>query len=238
MKYGVCLALALVACSEKPDPKDASDPIEAPTDGPASRPKSSGPAIQSEIGALDEGKVDEVLSNVRRKVARCLSSANKGMDLEVVGGDIEVLIRVKTDGSTRWVVPVRSTLGDRKAEECIMNVLMVQDWPAPEGGDEGLVRTEYGIDPPGRAPTAWRASDLGSKGSEVKQKLRSCKSDAGATSLSITMYVDADGNVMRAGGAVGDDRGPEAIACGIDAVQGMTFPSPGSYPAKVTVSVR
>jgi hypothetical protein len=238
MRAPLLVLVFAVACGDGKGPKSPSDHVD--DDGATgARPSggNGGPSIESEIGALDEDAVKGVFKQARSKVTKCLRRANDGMDMEIVGGELEVQLRVKGDGTLRWVYPMRSTIGDRDAEQCVLDVLNSHTWPKPEGGDEGLARTDYGIDPPGRAPVDWSPSDLGAKQSKVKSELRSCMNDAGANSLSVTMYVDADGNVIKAGGSVGDENGIDAIDCGVDAVKSIKFPSPGSYPAKVTVSV-
>ena len=81
MKRVAILALSLLACSSGPDAKSPDD------DGPTAEPLPSrsssggGPKVESEIGALDEKKVNEVFRKVRSKVTRCLRKANDGMDL-------------------------------------------------------------------------------------------------------------------------------------------------------------
>jgi hypothetical protein len=227
-------AAILSACADGKEPQSPADAVEDEPHAP--RPRTNGgPKIESEIGALDEKAVAAAFREVRPKIKKCLRGANDGLDLPVVGGELEVQLRVKGDGSLRWVYPMRSTLGHRSAEKCVLDALMAQSWPKPEGGDEGLARTDYGIDPPGRAPVRWSAGDLGSAASEVESALNDCMSDAGAKSLSVTIYVDADGNAITAGGAVGDENGTEAIDCAVNAVKAIKFPSPGSYPAKVTI---
>ena len=53
--------------------------------------------------------------------------------------------------------------------------------------------------------------------------------------LAVTLYIDADGNVMAAGASVGDAAGLSAIDWAVKAAEGLSFPSPGSYPAKVMI---
>lgn len=233
---GVVLGLSSVAgCSGGQDPRSPSDEVDDVAPAPR---RDGGPAIDSEIGALDENKVRDTFREARPKITKCLRQANDGLDMPVVGGELEVQLRVKGDGTLRWAYATRSTLGHRSAEQCVLAVLAEHTWPKPEGGDEGLARTDYGIDPPGRAPVTWSAGDLGAQESKVKSELRACMGDSGTSSLSVTIYVDPDGKVITAGGAAGDENGIDAIDCAVSAVKGLTFPSPGSYPAKVTVEVR
>ncbi len=231
---GVLVGSLWLGCTSSQEAKSPPDQVDDEPEPVTARP-SGGPAIESEIGALDENAVKDTFGQARAKVVKCLRGANEGLDLPVVGGELEIEVRVKSDGSVRWVLPTRSTLGHRGAEQCVASVLTSLAWPRPEDGDEGIARTDYGIDPPGRAPVAWSPDDLGSHRAKVKAELAACKQAAGTSALSVTLYVDADGKVISAGGAAGDEHGGDAIDCGVAAVKGMTFPSPGSYPAKVTV---
>jgi hypothetical protein len=200
------------------------------------RPRGSGgPRIHAEVGALDEDKVNEAFSAARPAIDECFGRANRGMRYKVVGGDVEVMVRVKNDGSVRWAYPRRSTLGHSDTERCIMQVLERQSWPRPQGGEEGIASTNYGMDSPGRSAVDWSPGDLGEAGGELASKLRGCM--AGSHGLEITLYIDPDGDVLSAGAAVDDESALDAIECAIDAARAIRFPSPGSYPAKVTVRV-
>jgi hypothetical protein len=44
--------------------------------------------------------------------------------------------------------------------------------------------------------------------------------------------------VISAGIAPPDDRGERSVDCMVDVIKGLKFPSPGSWPAKVTFDVR
>jgi hypothetical protein len=229
----VAIVLGGSACGATPPPVDPSDGVEDPA---PRRVAPSGPAIEAEVGALDEKKVNDAFEAARSEINACLKSANDAMSYKVVGGDIEVEIRVKNDGSVRWSYPTRSTLGHRATERCILDALSKQAWPKPEGGDEGIARTSYGIDAPGRPAVEWSAGDVGEGGAELGGKLRGCARQAGGGGLSVTVYVDPDGKVLSAGAAASDENGIEALECAVDAALGTTFPSPGSYPAKVTLT--
>jgi hypothetical protein len=234
-------ALALGCSTTAPPPVDhPDDDGEGPAndDGADPRPRGDGgPQISAEVGALDEDAVKRTFAEVKPKVLACFKRANAGLPFAVVGGEVEVRLRVSGDGSLRYVHPTRSTLGHRETERCICDTLAQVTWPKPQGGDEGQAETFYTMDPPARrAPFEWSEADLGGEGAELKRKLGACMEKAQTTALSLTLYVDPDGKVISAGGACGDENGPSAIDCGISAARAMTFPSPGSYPAKVTVA--
>jgi hypothetical protein len=194
-----------------------------------------GPAIHAEVGALDEDKVNEAFQAARPAIDACFASANTGLRYQVVGGDVEVLVRVKNDGSIRWAYPRRSTLGHADTERCILSALEQQSWPRPEGGEEGIASTNYSIDPPGRPAVDWSSDDLGDAGPALEDKLRGCLSQGG--SLTVTVYVDPDGQAFSAGAAIEDEAALDALDCAISAARDVSYPSPGSYPAKVTLRV-
>jgi len=225
--------LLTAACAPTPPPQDASLATvrHRPSGG------DHGPKIAAEVGALDEHVVQEAFDAARASVGECFARANERLRWPMVGGDVEVVVRVRHDGSVRWIFPVRSTLGDREAERCILDALGAQHWPKPQGGDEGIARGPYGSDAPGREPVAWAPSDLGHAGDELRAKLHACGREKGGA-VSVTLYVDPNGKPVTAGAASDDEHGIEALDCAVEAAMGLRYPSPGSYPAKVTVAGR
>lgn len=234
---GWVAATMIVACggttTTADDPSDiTSDPEATPA---KERRRLAAPSIESEVGTLDREAVDAAFSAARGSVKTCIEQANQGLPFQVVGGDIEVEVRIKNDGSVRHAFPKDSDIGHRGAERCILEAVAAQPWPKPEGGEEGIARTRYGLDAPAPRPAQPGMSDLGQAGASLGSKLRRCRTQSGTPSLRVTFYVDADGKVMAAGASVGDESGLVAIDCAVEALEGLTFPSPGSYPAKVVV---
>ncbi len=228
------LATSLAACSNTPPP-DA--PVDDASPDQTQLPMSGGPQIQAEVGALDEEKVQEAFNAARQEIYGCFNAANDALKWPVVGGDIEVVVRVKTDSTVRWVYPQVSTIGDRDTERCILDALVKQTWPKPEGGEEGLARTQYGMDCPGREPVGWSGGDLGKSRAKLEAKVKACARQAGTPGLSLTLYVDPDGRPISAGASADDESGIEALDCAVEAATGLRYASPGSYPAKVTLQV-
>ena len=52
--------------------------------------------------------------------------------------------------------------------------------------------------------------------------------------MTATVYVDPDGGALTAGVASSDDSGEEAADCVVGVLKDAKYPSPGSWPAKVT----
>ena len=67
--------------------------------------------------------------------------------------------------------------------------------------------------------------------------LASCRSQAGASQIKATLYIDTDGKPLSVGVSSDDERGEEAAECVADALREITFPSPGSYASKVSVDI-
>lgn len=222
-----------------PSPSAGDDDATAmgPSGGPRAGRNPNAPSVQSEIGALDGAAVDEVTARVRGKARTCFEQANASLSFPVVHGDIELTVRIKSDGSVRWVFPSKDDLGHGGVTDCIAALLEAETWPKPEGGEQGIARATYGREPEGRAPVDWGESDLGGAGDPLRSALQACKRKHGAGRITVTLYVDADGKVMAAGAAVDEGEAAEAVGCAVDAARGRTFPSPGSFPAKVTLEV-
>jgi hypothetical protein len=232
---GVVAVLA-AGCASGPGASTPDDPVDEAMRPP--RPTPNEPSVEAEIGALDLAAVEAISDAIRGGVGRCFESANAKLDLPVVHGDIEVAVRVKSDGSLRHVFAASSDIGHAGVEACILALHEGQSWPKPSGGEEGLARTRFGRDPEGRAPVAWSADDLGDKGGQLARALSGCARQAGTSGITLTMYVDPDGAVMAAGAAVADEQGLGAVDCAVTAAKRERFPSPGSYPAKVTLWAR
>jgi hypothetical protein len=228
------LASVLIACSSTPPPDDPVD-----DDGPDQThiPMAGAPQISAEVGALDEEQVKAAFDAARDEIHDCFNASNDGLEWQIIGGDIEVVVRVKTDGTVRWVFPQSSSVGFRATERCILDTLVQQTWPKPEGGEEGFARTQYGMDCPGREPVGWAAADLGRSRGKLESGVKACIRKAGGTGLSLTLYVDPDGRPIGAGASVDDEKGIDALDCAVKVATSLSYPSPGSYPAKVTIQV-
>jgi len=242
MRWWILVFVALAACGGPTEPivpssggEDDDETVATGTPGPRSGGDPNAPSVQAEVGALDGAAVDEVTGRVRSKAEGCFEQANAKLPFPVIHGDLELTIRIRSDGTVRWVFPSKDELGHQGITDCIAALLQAESWPKPEGGEEGIARASYGRGPEGRAPVPWGASDLGGAGQSLATELRSCKQRHGAERISVTLYVDADGRVMSAGAAVDAGQAADAVTCAVRAARGKTFPSPGSFPAKVSL---
>ncbi len=193
------------------------------------------PSVEAEVGALDAAGCKHAFENARPSIDACFDRARQ--QLPFIEGQIEVFVRVAGDGSTAFAYPRNTTLGHRATERCVVAAVAGQRWPKPMGGGEGETTQTLSINTHERPPVAWTSADLGRNRRLLTNKLRRCQQRHGGTDLNVTMYVDPNGRVLAAGAASQDEAGRDALQCAADAPIGMRFNSPGSYPAKVTVSL-
>ncbi|MBI4953637.1 MAG: AgmX/PglI C-terminal domain-containing protein [Myxococcales bacterium] len=220
--------------------KKASDgpaPSATPAPAPSPPPRKSGLSVRSEIGALDPDAAKKAVEAAMPSIRECVARPRKKMPY--FGGDVETVLRIDASGKVAWAHFLRSELGDVEAEKCVLDALARQDWPKPEDADAGEARQslELRASEDERPPTAWSESDLGDAGGKLVTALEGCRQKSGTAGLRATFYVDPRGAVMSVGVATEDEKGLAAVDCAVQAVRAQTFPTPGSYPAKVSVGV-
>jgi hypothetical protein len=230
----VVLVLLLAGCGSAPPPP----PKEAPPTAPTARKESKVPDIKGEIGALDEKAVSKTFEKLLRRVEECQDRRRKENDkLDFLAGDVALEVRVKEDGSAREAFLVRSTIGDRVVEKCIVDAAKTASWPQPVGGREGIAKNEFTLPQKSeREAVPWDPSKIEKAVSKSKSQLRACTAGKKGPFV-VTAYVDSDGKVIAAGSPQPTD-GTDVVAdCLADATKGVKMPSPGGWPAKVTFNV-
>ncbi|MBM4376781.1 MAG: AgmX/PglI C-terminal domain-containing protein [Deltaproteobacteria bacterium] len=188
------------------------------------------PMTESDVGAMSEYDVAKVMKDARAGLGDCIARAAE-LRAYVEGG-LEVTLHVGKGGRVLNVLPTRSTLGDRDAERCILSHLAKQPWPAPVGGKVGTVRQEFDFAARGRAASTMPGGWLSAAGGRAKERLASC----GEGPLSVTAYVDTDGKLLSAGAATTEPAVLGQLDCAARALAEVTFPSPGSWHGKVTIT--
>jgi hypothetical protein len=84
-----------------------------------------------------------------------------------------------------------------------------------------------------RPPTAWDPDRVSETVSGMSSRIASCKRQAHGD-VTATVYVDPDGAATSVGIAATDDSIEDAADCLVSALKDGKYPSPGSWPAKVT----
>lgn len=228
---GTIVLSTVVGCGGggTPEAKSADDESA----GTSEESHGSKMAASAEIGALDEGKVTKTFQAAQGALQSCLAAGAKRNELE--GGDIAFLLKIDKDGQVVHARAEQSTIGDRETEKCMLDALKQRKWPEPQGGDVGLARNSFGFDMPNdvRAPTEWDSARVESTVAGLSSKLSECRA-GGHGQITATVYVDQDGKALSAGVASSDESGESAADCVADVLKGAKYPSPGSWPAKVT----
>jgi hypothetical protein len=232
----VVAALFLPACGGGGNEAAPQTENDANQGGDAAPKKKSGFGVQQEMGELDEKKTTATFEHVSSDLQRCFT---QGVGrLPYLSGEVRLVVRIAESGSAKWAYVKESTLGDRQTENCMLGVLKSASWPKPVGG-EGQAEKGLSFDPGGdeRPPVAWTPDRLGSALAKAKGELAGCRSSAGAGPMQATLYVGTDGKAQAIGVSSNDEKGEKAVSCVQSALERITFPSPGSWPAKVTIPI-
>jgi hypothetical protein len=223
-------ALVSLACSESaPPPKTADDKPET------EEPNRSHLTMSSEIGGLNEDKVNAAFESSLSGLEQCLHQG--ASRVEFLGGSVSFFVKIDTRGRVDGAYLEKSTLGDRDTEKCMLDTMRSKKWPKPVGGEHGLARKSFDFDPPNdvRAPADYDETHLNKGLDKIGGKLASCKGKKG--SYEATIYLATDGSVLSAGVTPPDEAGEDSVDCLVSTLKSASFPSPGSWPAKVTFTL-
>ncbi|HEX6767310.1 MAG TPA: AgmX/PglI C-terminal domain-containing protein [Polyangiaceae bacterium] len=226
-------ALTLVACGGSEPAAKSQDQVEVKG---ADEDRGPGVSATSEIGGMNEEAVESTFSSSLSGLERCLSRGAE--KVEFLGGSVSFFLKINTSGKIERAYVEHSTLGDRATEKCMLDSLRKKSWPKPVGGDHGLARKSFDFDPPNdvRPPTEWSDSDAQPGLSKIGGDVQKCKEGHGGR-FEATLYVGTGGEVLAAGVAPPDEAGEDAVDCLVEALEAAKFPSPGSWPAKVTLTL-
>lgn len=189
--------------------------------------------MTQEIGGLNQEAMNRAFFNMFPDVQRCVSESGTA-DSEVLGGKLTLSLRIKTDGSTRWVHLKESSLGDRQSEKCVLELALAKRWPRPLGG-EGLAESSYEILAP-REPMALEAKRIKRAIRQVTLETARCRHPHRGK-FSATAYLKPNGRVLAAGVAPPNEEAEEASDCVVEAIERLRFGPMGRRPAKVSFHV-
>lgn len=227
--FGLAGFLA-VGCGSAPVP-EAVEPTAPP---PREQESDRGVSIQGIRGTLSQDEIQRALEPRMMKFSRCVEK--RASTVEWVSGKLEFTFTVNVDGSVKTVFPSESTFGDRETERCMTEVAKGTRFPQPHGGEADFSWSlEVPLDSSIREPVAWTAENAGSViQSSGPAALSSCEGGAYA----ITAYVDENGKVVSAGAAAENETDAQKLDCVAQQIAGWSFPSPGSYAAKIGFDLR
>jgi hypothetical protein len=195
--------------------------------------RDDGAQITGLMGTIGTREVEGALSPRMERFQRCILDRLRAV--EFMAGDIRMGFRIHEDGSVAWAYVQESTLGDREAEQCILNQARSARFPRPHGG-EAEFSWGFGFDGDEdvRPPASWEHTALEAQLEDASDMARECQASG---TYRITAYIARGGRVVSAGGSVPNADGDAALDCLLSNVREWDMPDPGSYAAKVTFQV-
>lgn len=190
-------------------------------------------AVTGLRGTLSQSEIQNALEPRMLKFSRCVQRRSDAV--EWLSGKVDLTFHIALDGSVASVFPSASSMGDRETERCIVDVAKSVRFPAPHGGEADFSwPLEVPLDPDVREPVTWDPAQFNEVLlTNAETALASC-----IGSFAITAYIDPEGHVVAAGASTLEPNDAEKLDCISDAVKTWTFPSPGSYAAKVSFNLR
>jgi hypothetical protein len=184
-------------------------------------------------GSIDAHSVEVAVNASISSFAECFGSRYDAV--EVLSGDFTIGFRIARDGAVITARLLRSNVGDRETEHCLVRVARNVRFPRPNGGEADASHSlTMELPEDVRPPVTWpvdKSQKLVSTNGGAALKLH-CGAEA--AEVVVTAYVRRGGKVISVG-ASGDVEA-SALDCLADGVKGWRFSDPGSYPAKVSVT--
>lgn len=189
--------------------------------------------MSAEVGALPEDEAIYAFKQSFRDIQDCFMRGARRIDF--IGGQISIQVWVDSNGQVATVFAETSTLGDRQTERCMFDVLRGAQWPRPVGGPIAVAQNAFEFEMTGdvRAPVSWDEDRVSGVLGEMRSRIRECK-DHSSEKFMATVYVDTDGTALSVGIAAPDRHQEANSDCLIDLLSSASYPSPGSWPAKVS----
>ncbi len=195
--------------------------------------------IEGTLGTIPAHLVQAAFESRMERFNRCYA---EGLGrLPYLSGEVLFAARVARDGSPRWVHLRAADVGDRAVERCLTDVASRIRFPAPSEG-EAEVTYSFSLPPAddARPPERWSADRAGRIAAEHQAEIASCKTSGPDGSYALTLYVDAQGQVIAAGGT-GPTAGPPVegvVDCLSSAALGWRIRPASHYMSKVTLAIR
>ncbi len=230
----LCAAVLVVGCGGA---ESASGPAASTssTSGEERPPeREDGAQITGLMGTIRRDQVENALTPRMPRFLRCFEQRMGAV--EFLSGEIRMAFRIHVDGSVAWVYPAASDIGDRQAEQCILEHARSTRFPRPNGG-EAEFTWGFGFDAPEdvRPPLDWAEDALGDRQDDVRGLARDCNVRG---AFRVTAYVEPGGRVLAAGGSAPSADAEPGLDCILERVRAWDMPDPGSYAAKITFAVQ
>jgi hypothetical protein len=214
---------------EREESSSGSEPFHLVTESE----QDDGFEVEGLDGSIDAHSVEVAVNASIPSFAECFGARYDAVD--VLSGDFTIGFRIARDGSVITARLLRSNVGDRETEHCLVRVALRVRFPKPNGGEADASHSlSMELPEDVRPPVTWpvdKAQKLVSTNGGAALKLH-CGAES--AEVVVTAYVRRGGRVISVG-ASGDVE-TSALDCLAHGVSSWRFSDPGSYPAKVSIT--
>ena len=222
------VVLPVLVCGCAGDNGGGAGPLVA-DERPKVQPEGS---YESAMGAMSDYDVEEAFKELYPRVVGCVE---QGMDqVEALGGELTLALRVAADGTVARAYLSRSTLGERGAEACVLSAARARHWPQPVGG-EGTAEHTYVVDAAVDA-VELDAKRMGYVKRRVHREVARCVERV-RRGWMVTLYVRGSGKVAGVGVATPDAEADDHADCVSDRVERLSLPRLPRRWSKVTFEI-
>lgn len=214
---GAALIAAVTGCAAAAPPA-----AQAPEPAPEVAIDRGPSFYEGDIGGMSQEAVEDTFRTMQRSIERCLGDGTSRV--EALGGSLTISMRVNRAGMVKWAHAKSSTLGDRRTETCILDLVRAKQWPKPLSG-EGLAEKTLDVEP-GTPATLLEGKKVGPSAGVAKAKTQSCRKGIHGTFVA-TAYVTRTGEVVSAGVATPNENAETAADCIVDQIQHIRFSAAG-----------
>ena len=201
----------------------------------------TGTKVTAQVGGLPPEGVANTFNQASEKLARCFKKGLKRV--EFMGGAVKFFVKVDTNGKFMHAHLERSDLGDRKTEQCLLDVLIKYKWPTPVGGTVGVATFSMSFEPSPDAavPADWSIDKVSDVIAAHEEQIDDCKSGIPGD-FNATVYVrrgdpgdddeEPKGVALAASVTPPDEAGEMVVDCLVTMLMKAAYPDPGAGPAK------
>jgi hypothetical protein len=224
--------ILVFSCGGVPEAGRTSDRRIDYGGGAPKKAKRGGMNVDGILGTINTNRIQEIFELRLMRFERCFTERER--EIAFIGGRIEFYFRVALDGSVVWVNPKSSTIGDRRTERCLMDVVKHTRFPEPRGGGEAEIAWSFEREPNPEAqpPVEADAGNVVPVLSENADSLLGC--NLGNSTITVNAYVAPGGTILAAGASISgrDAADEQMLDCVTDTVSGWAMPDPGVNAAK------
>lgn len=205
-----------------------------------------GVEVSGTMGRLNAHDVSQAIEENGSELTACYFDNLKRR--RYIGGNIELLLVVATDGSVKSADVVHSSLGSFLVERCLSEVAHGIQFAEPEGG-VAEVRVPLAFDGVGRI-TSWDPERIeselavaGEKETDVRKTLALCVEETGArpprNGVMVTAYVTNRGKIKAAGFSPVAEEGLDPVwaECAHTTILGWRLSDPRGRVAKISFTL-